>query len=500
MKPNRKAEFTPRTAPSPARETTLGSASSRLAMALLENPVAQAVLNALGGHAVVLGPGRRLLASSTDALPALGVETPHPLQARFPLPEELDLAARGFRLDPVPVLVGGVDWEVCVFRDVRDQIRETELARDFLKNLLTLASQVEAAGAGEAAGARLLELSGQLQREIRAQWRIQSGQEWTEATPPELLAEGAPRPALVPREEQALVLVVDDSPMVVKLLEFILTREGHRVLTADRGAQVLDLAAEAQPDLILLDAVMPDLDGFQVCGQLKGEPRTRELPVLFVTALRGEADEVAALAAGAVDFIPKPINPAIVAARVRTHLELKRSKDRLRALTYLDGLTGIANRRQFDQCLEQEWQRTGRSGRPLSLVMGDVDCFKSYNDHFGHAAGDECLRQLAAVFRSALRRPGDLAARYGGEEFICILPDTDEAGARLVAEQIQAQLAALALPHPYSEAAPLVTVSLGLATAWPSPSAGPASLLAAADRNMYRAKRLGRNGVFQDPA
>lgn len=299
------------------------------------------------------------------------------------------------------------------------------------------------------------------------------------------------------RDERATVLVVDDSAVVLRLLEVLLTRQNHRVVLADSGQDGLALALEQQPDLILLDAMMPDLSGFEVCLRLKAEPRTRDIPVLFVTILRGEADEVAALEAGAIDFIPKPITATTLVARVRNHLELKRSKDRLRALSLMDGLTEIANRRQFDQCLEGEWQRAARDGRPLSLVMGDVDFFKQYNDCFGHAEGDDCLRKVAQVFKQALRRPGDLAARFGGEEFSCVLPDTDAAGARRVAEQIQAGIAALGLAHPAS-ATGQVTLSLGVATVYALPAGDSKSLVAHADRLLYEAKRLGRNRIVQE--
>ena len=296
-------------------------------------------------------------------------------------------------------------------------------------------------------------------------------------------------------EEADTLLVIDDSHTVRRLLGDILETR-YRVIMAQSGEEGLALALEFLPDLILLDVMMPGLDGFAVCARLKAESRTREIPVLFLTALSGEGDEMRALEAGGIDFIPKPISPAVLGARVRNHLELKHSQDKLRNLSLTDGLTGIANRRRFDQYLEMEWQRCARNAHPLSLVLGDVDFFKAYNDAYGHGQGDECLRQVAQVFAQALRRPADLAARYGGEEFVCILPETDAEGARIVADQIMAGMILLDLPHIHAAIAPRVTVSVGVATAFPcTPDRSCRSVVEEADRLMYQAKDKGRNRI-----
>jgi diguanylate cyclase (GGDEF)-like protein len=303
-----------------------------------------------------------------------------------------------------------------------------------------------------------------------------------------------PAPSQAP-EGADTVLVVDDSRTLCRLLGNLLCPR-YRVLTAENGEDGFTLAAQCSPDLILLDIMMPDLDGLAVCRRLKSDSRTREIPVLFLTALGGEAEEMRALEAGGIDFILKPISPPVLAARVRNQLELKHQQDRLRNLSLLDGLTGIANRRRFDQYLEMEWQRCSRNAQPLSLVLGDVDHFKAYNDSCGHSRGDDCLRAVAKVFGMALRRPADLAARYGGEEFVCVLPETDQDGARIVADQIMAQLADLAMPHPCSDISRQVTVSVGIATA-ARPSLGRSwkTLVEEADRWMYEAKGRGRNQI-----
>jgi len=291
------------------------------------------------------------------------------------------------------------------------------------------------------------------------------------------------------------LLVVDDSKTGCRLLGDLLC-PCYRVLTAGTGEAGFSLALTHRPDLILLDIKMPDMDGFAVCRRLKNDSRTREIPVLFLTALGGESEEMQALEAGGIDFLQKPVNPAVLAARVRNQLEQKHQQDRLRNLSLLDGLTGIGNRRRFDQYLEMEWQRCSRNGQPLSLVMGDVDFFKAFNDGYGHGQGDDCLRAVARVFSLALRRPADLAARYGGEEFVCVLPETDQEGARIVADQIMAQLEDLALPHRFSPVAPRVTVSVGVATA-ARPTLGRSwqSLVDEADRWLYSAKGRGRNRI-----
>ncbi len=295
-----------------------------------------------------------------------------------------------------------------------------------------------------------------------------------------------------------LVLVVDDSRTIRRHLESVLSKE-HRVLTAESGPEAIHVAVDQQPDLVLLDVVMPGMDGYAVCARLKSDPRTEEIPVLFLTSLKGEAEETLALEAGAIDFITKPISPTAVAARVRNHLALKRSQDRIREISLLDGLTGIPNRRRFDGHLREEWSRAMRKGTTLALVMGDVDFFKRYNDHYGHAQGDACLRQVARCFSGAVRRAGDLAARFGGEEFACLLPETDLAGALEVAERIRLLACAMELPHALSEAGSMVTLSLGVACLAPEKGMDPTILVEAADRGLYAAKGAGRDRVEVSP-
>jgi diguanylate cyclase (GGDEF)-like protein len=302
-------------------------------------------------------------------------------------------------------------------------------------------------------------------------------------------------------EERHCLLIVDDQPQNIRVLNEMLKSE-YRILFATNGKDALILAQEQLPDLILLDVMMPEMDGYRVCAQLKTDPRTREIPVIFVTAMDLEQNEEIGLQLGAVDYITKPLKPAITRLRVRNHLELKQHRDFYKRLSTLDGLTGIANRRRFDEVLHQEWRRALRAQSPLSLILLDIDFFKAYNDNYGHLAGDECLKKVAHCLLDSLQRPADLAARYGGEEFACILPETDSNGALLIAHKLQANILALDIPHAYSEVAPQITVSQGVATAQPlsDQECGTENLLGMADTLLYQAKAEGRNRVVRKTA
>ncbi|MEJ5999918.1 diguanylate cyclase domain-containing protein [Paucibacter soli] len=287
------------------------------------------------------------------------------------------------------------------------------------------------------------------------------------------------------------LLLVDDQPINIQALHQLFAAD-HQVFMATSGAQALKVCSEVMPDLVLLDVQMPGMDGHEVCRRMQADPALRDIPVIFVTAHREAEAETQGLALGAVDFISKPFNPAVVRARVKTHLTLKAQSDLLRQLAYLDGLTGVYNRRHFDTLLPIEYQRCSRSGGSLAVLLVDVDYFKRYNDCYGHLAGDDCLRRVAQTLAKTLRRPGDLLCRYGGEEFVCLLPDTDLAGALTVAEQLVSQVRALALPHAQSELGQTVSVSVGGAAGHPQPGGEPALLLSVADQQLYAAKQGGR--------
>jgi diguanylate cyclase (GGDEF)-like protein len=290
------------------------------------------------------------------------------------------------------------------------------------------------------------------------------------------------------------ILIVDDTPTNIEILCQALNGE-YEILFATNGEDALNIAFDQSPDLILLDVIMPEMDGYQVCARLKQDTRTRDIPIIFVTAMEQEEDETKGLHVGAIDYLTKPIRPPIVKARVRNHLELKRYRDFLENLSATDGLTGIFNRRRFDEALDREWRRARRSQTPLSLILTDIDLFKAYNDNYGHLAGDDCLRQLARTLSECLSRPTDLVSRYGGEEFACLLPDTDAAGAVQIANQIQGKMQHLNIPHGYSTVADHVTLSLGVATLIPRAGQPLFDLIRRADELLYAAKRNGRNQI-----
>src|SRR5438477_4547233 len=246
---------------------------------------------------------------------------------------------------------------------------------------------------------------------------------------------------------QPVVLVVDDEPANIETLAAAL-EDDYDVRFGMTGHEGLALArTEPVPDVVLLDVMLPDLNGYDICTQLRADDATAHVPVIFVTALSDPQEEAKGFEIGAVDYIVKPFSPTIVRARVRTQLEMKRSRESLQRLAGTDALTGLPNRRHFDHALLQEIQRQRRHGAPLSLIIVDVDHFKRYNDRYGHPAGDECLRKVASAVASVLKRPSDLAARIGGEEFGSLLPETNAVEAAALAEQIRIAVADLAIAH-----------------------------------------------------
>ena len=294
------------------------------------------------------------------------------------------------------------------------------------------------------------------------------------------------------------VLVVDDSREALDGLCQLLKADCN-ALFGWNGLEALALATSESPDLIVLDVAMPGMDGYEVLRRLKEEPTTQHIPVIFLTAPGPNVSEARALELGAIDFVTKPYNPAILKARMHNQLAYKLSLDRAMALSMGDALTGIPNRRRFDDHLHQEWHRGLRSKRPISMLLMDIDHFKRFNDALGHPAGDACLQRVASVLTASLHRVTDFVARYGGEEFACILAETPAEGARDVARRIAGKLAAAAIPHPDSPVSEVVTLSMGLATLVPDPQVLPVDLTLEADRRLYEAKRHGRNRVHAEP-
>lgn len=290
------------------------------------------------------------------------------------------------------------------------------------------------------------------------------------------------------------ILAVDDSPENLDLIKNIL-EPYYTVKVAPSSKLALQIARSQKPDLILLDIMLDDINGYEICHQLKEDNETRNIPVIFLTAKRSEADEVRGFKIGACDYITKPFSPAIVLARVKTQIYLKAKTDLLERLASLDGLTEIPNRRAFDSALERQFNQAKRTSTPLSLLIMDIDNFKLFNDHYGHPMGDDCLRRVANALTRHTQRPEDLVARLGGEEFSILLPNTDNFGATMRAEQYRLAIENLKIHQANNSPLPYVTVSVGVGTVIAHTHDNTQCLLQAADDALYRAKRQGRNQV-----
>ncbi|MBF0271723.1 MAG: diguanylate cyclase [Magnetococcales bacterium] len=295
-------------------------------------------------------------------------------------------------------------------------------------------------------------------------------------------------------ELPGIILIVDDEPINIAVLTDIL-EDKYEILFATDGLKAVELAKTAQPDLILLDVMMPDLDGYEVCARLKQERSTATIPVIFVTAMSDVDNEARGLELGAMDYITKPVSPPVVRARVRNQIELKHARDQLMRLAVTDALTGLSNRRHFDTELEREYLRLARTRGLLSMILFDVDHFKAYNDTYGHLAGDDCLRRIGGVVLQTITRAADLGARYGGEEFVCILPETGYEGALRLTEKLRESISGLKIPHAKSSVFPYVTASLGVVTVRCIAGRSPLHVIALADEQLYAAKSGGRNRI-----
>jgi diguanylate cyclase (GGDEF)-like protein len=314
----------------------------------------------------------------------------------------------------------------------------------------------------------------------------------------------------------AHILIVDDEKTLRMMLSHAMQKEGYQVIEAISGEQCLDLCQQQLPDMILLDAILPGIDGFTCCASLRTMFGERCPPVLMITSLNDQESVDWAFNAGAVDYVTKPIHWAVLRQRVRRILqatwamtELRQTMEHervlmeqleianreLRRLASIDSLTQLANRRCFDEFLHQEWQRLRREQGFLSLILLDIDFFKSYNDTYGHQSGDECLKRVARLIEETIKRPADLAVRYGGEEFAVILPNTPLEGAMHIAREIHAKVELAAIAHAGSRISHHLTLSSGVATIIPSHQFTLEDLIASADQALYRAKLQGRNQI-----
>ncbi len=298
----------------------------------------------------------------------------------------------------------------------------------------------------------------------------------------------------MPNQPACSVLVIDDDPLCLGLLGGIL-RDLATVYMARTGIEGLALARLHRPTLILLDIEMQGMNGYQVCNQIRSDPALQQCAVIFVTGRSSMDAEVDALDAGAVDFINKPLSIPVVRARVRTHLKLQQSLFKLQILADRDGLTGLYNRRFFDAHFETEFARHRRHQLPLAVALIDVDLFKSFNDAYGHQAGDTCLMRIGSAIREGSKRAGEIVARYGGEEFVAILPYTSFQSTEMYGQNLLDMVRKLAIPHAASSVALHVTISVGVASVIPDRHGDACGLLGSADQALYQAKSLGRNQV-----
>ena len=304
-------------------------------------------------------------------------------------------------------------------------------------------------------------------------------------------------------------LVIEDSKSTLKLLCGYIEKMGITPVSAETGAKGIDLFLAERPDLVLLDIIMPDLNGFDVARQIRQLELPGEwTPIIFLSSLTKDKDIEAGIAAGGDDYLLKPVSEIVLGAKIRAMqriiqmrqslLVLARKLDtanqELKRLTSLDGLTGIANRRHFDAILEREWRRAMREGGEIAVLMCDIDYFKQYNDLYGHQRGDECLCQVAKMLNEAMDRGGDMVARYGGEEFVAILPNTSLRGAAYVADEMRLAISNLGIKHGGSPHG-FVTVSFGVSSAVAMPETDPQEVVGAADQALSKAKHGGRNRV-----
>ncbi|PCJ31983.1 MAG: diguanylate cyclase response regulator [Gammaproteobacteria bacterium] len=307
------------------------------------------------------------------------------------------------------------------------------------------------------------------------------------------------------------VLLAEDSRTNQILIRAYIEKAGHEIEIVNNGQEAIDQFHLERPDLILMDIVMPVKDGIEAAREIRAICEQDEdwIPIIFLSAMTKSKDIEKAIDAGGDDYLTKPVESVVLNAKLRAMQRLVNMREQLqkanydlRMMTVKDGLTGIANRRYFDEVLAKEIKRAGRTEKPLSLVMCDIDFFKPYNDNYGHQAGDSCLKYVAITMAKVSKRPGDLVARYGGEEFGIILPETDNDGALAIAESIRTAINKLNLSHGYSAVADHITISSGVATIQLDNDGDDkivaSKLIKAADKALYKAKDLGRNQIVLD--
>ena len=289
------------------------------------------------------------------------------------------------------------------------------------------------------------------------------------------------------------ILVVDDMTTTLLLLHDLL-KDTYEVKIAKSGTKALEILESPNDiDLILLDIEMPDINGYDVCKRIKNNETIKNIPIIFITGRTSQEDEEYGLNLGAIDYIPKPFNKAIVKLRIKNYLNLKIKNDMLEKLSMYDGLTNIRNRRYFDETFEKTFNEIKRDKKSLAVLMIDIDFFKPYNDNYGHGQGDETLRKVAKALEKTIKRASDFVARYGGEEFVILLKDINKDGVEAVANNLLNAIRELKITHEFSKIENYVTVSIGVSYYNSSSDITKLELLLKADETLYNVKNSGRN-------
>lgn len=289
------------------------------------------------------------------------------------------------------------------------------------------------------------------------------------------------------------ILVVDDMTTTLLLLHDLL-KDTYEVKIAKSGTKALEILESPNDiDLILLDIEMPDINGYDVCKRIKNNETIKNIPIIFITGRTSQEDEEHGLNLGAIDYITKPFNKAIVKLRIKNYLNLKIKNDMLEKLSMYDGLTNIRNRRFFDETFEKTFSEIKRDKKSLAVLMIDIDFFKPYNDNYGHGQGDETLRKVAKALEKTIKRASDFVARYGGEEFVILLKDINKDGVEAVANNLLNAIRELKITHEFSKIENYVTVSIGVSYYNSSSDITKLELLLKADETLYNVKNSGRN-------
>lgn len=289
------------------------------------------------------------------------------------------------------------------------------------------------------------------------------------------------------------ILVVDDMTTTLLLLHDLL-KDTYEVKIAKSGTKALEILESPNDiDLILLDIEMPDINGYDVCKRIKNNETIKNIPIIFITGRTSQEDEEYGLNLGAIDYITKPFNKAIVKLRIKNYLNLKIKNDMLEKLSMYDGLTNIRNRRFFDETFEKTFNEIKRDKKSLAVLMIDIDFFKPYNDNYGHGQGDETLRKVAKALEKTIKRPSDFVARYGGEEFVILLKDINKDGVEAVANNLLNAVRELKITHEFSKIENYVTISIGASFYNSNSDITKLELLLKADETLYNVKNSGRN-------